>query len=487
MIPEKYDEKTVNTTLDKFSSWLSQKLPEPPKAKENLLRFAKLHDRRCYHLIRCCFNPESDYRTVVKALKEIKKRMGDSQSPGILDSLTPLLYRVSQLIYNKSHVAPIVEFSRTDELTLGSTAHEVLKEMSASNPAVFKANVKALSDLLQEQSPDSGKDGVDTVGAVDTLKACAGFAKSYPKDMPQERKLLQVLVAFALTGKPPAAAKHAVTILMHSSSRKEMYATDLVKRCVDNFTYGSEHFLAKLACLGQLVLLAPAQCEDATPKINDIAKDILLNVRTPAVDDEADDSEWVEDADLDDECKAKILALRILVNMLRHSEVKDVEQTSIMVMDILLKTIRNGGSIAKEGVTPKAHRSRLRLVAAQLLLKLAVHKVYDDIITPFNFHKLACVAQDTCYGVRRGFIDKLKKYLASGKLPPRYYTIVFLMAYEPVVEWREETTNWIRSRTTLISSKPGNIMEVVFARLLSLLVHHPDFGTLVKDLSDFSK
>lgn len=422
---------------------------------------------------------------MVKALKEIKKRMADSASPGILDALTPLLYRVSQLIYNKSHVAPIVEFSRTDELGLGGTAHEVLKEMSASNPAVFKANVKALSDLLQEQSPDSAKDGMDTVGAVDTLKACAGFAKSYPKDMPQERKLLQVLVAFALTGKPPAAAKHAVTILMHSSSRKEMYATDLIKRCVDGFVYGGEHFLAKLACIGQLVLLAPQQCEEAIPKINDIAKDILLNVRTPVSDDD-DDEEWVDDSHLDDEIQAKILALRILVNMLRHSEVKDVQHTSVMVMDILLKTVRNAGSIAKES-TPKHHRSRLRLVAAQLLLKLAVQKTYEDIITPQNFHKLACVAQDSCYGVRRGFIDKLKKYLASGKLPPRYYTIVFLMAYEPVTEWKEETTNWIRSRTTLLASKPGNIMEVVFARLLSLLVHHPDFGVLVKDLSDFSK
>jgi len=129
IIDDGAEEDLVKKALHKFIEWLSQKLPDTPKAKENLMKFAKLHDRRCYQLIRFCFSPDSDYRTVVKALKEIKKRI--TEAPGsamtIMETLTPLLYRVSQLIYNKSHVPHIVEFSRTDEYSLGAVAHEVLK------------------------------------------------------------------------------------------------------------------------------------------------------------------------------------------------------------------------------------------------------------------------------------------------------------------------------------------------------------------------
>jgi sister-chromatid-cohesion protein PDS5 len=225
--------------------------------------------------------------------------------------------------------------------------------MSTSNPAVFKANVKALSDLLQEQS-SSKSQGATNSGAVDTLRACAGFAKSYPKDMPQERKLLQALVSFALTGKPPAAAKHAVSILMYSANRKEMYAADLLRRCIKDFQFGAPHFLTKLACLAQLVLLAPEQCEEESKAITAIARDVIFNTRTPAVEEATEASkEWVDDDQLDDECKAKLLALKILVNRLRSgTEVETVKKIAGTVMKLLIKLVNNEGELSAEKNTP---------------------------------------------------------------------------------------------------------------------------------------
>lgn len=227
--------------------------------------------------------------------------------------------------------------------------------MSTSNPAVFKANVKALSDLLQEQS-SSRRDDAANSGAVDTLRACAGFAKSYPKDMPQDRKLLQALVSFALTGKPPAAAKHAVSILMYSANRKEMYAADLLKRCIKDFQFGSSHFLAKLACLAQLVLLAPEQCEDESKAITAIARDVIFNTRTPVAEQGPEaEAEWVDDDHLDVECKAKILALKILVNRLRAgTEIETVKKISGTVMKLLVKLVSNEGELSAEKNTPFA-------------------------------------------------------------------------------------------------------------------------------------
>lgn len=39
----------------------------------DLWRFAKLHDRRSYQLLRFCIAPESDYRTVVKAIVSVSR------------------------------------------------------------------------------------------------------------------------------------------------------------------------------------------------------------------------------------------------------------------------------------------------------------------------------------------------------------------------------------------------------------------------------
>lgn len=96
------------------------------------------------------------------------------------------------------------------------------------------------------------------------------------------------------------------------------------------------------------------------------------------------------------------------------------------------------------------------------------------------------MAQDNCFEVRTQFIAKVRKYLGTNRLTLRYYTIIFLMAYEPVAEAKDEAVTWIRARTAQL--RPGsNTMELVFARVLSLLAHHPDFGIMVEDLADFAK
>jgi sister-chromatid-cohesion protein PDS5 len=69
----------------------------------------------------------------------------------VLETLTPLLYRVSLLCYNKSHVPAIIEFSRTDDKGLGATAHELLKEISTKHPKVFSTHVKDLCRTLENE------------------------------------------------------------------------------------------------------------------------------------------------------------------------------------------------------------------------------------------------------------------------------------------------------------------------------------------------
>lgn len=55
------------------------------------------------------------------------------------DALLPLLYRISIIIYNKSHIPAIMNISKTNAHGLGEIAHRVLLEISTNNPSVLKA------------------------------------------------------------------------------------------------------------------------------------------------------------------------------------------------------------------------------------------------------------------------------------------------------------------------------------------------------------
>ncbi|KAI9886497.1 MAG: Curved DNA-binding protein (42 kDa protein) [Watsoniomyces obsoletus] len=480
--------------LNRLIAYFAQMLPDSSKVTVDLWKFVKAHDRRNYQLVRFCMDPSSDYRTVVKAIKELRKRIlaQSGSSASILDSLMPLLYRASLLVYNKSHIPAILDLSRSDDDTLGPTAQEVLKEISTRHPEVFKTHVNELCRLLQDHSPTEDKS--NEAGALDALKACAAFARHYPKEMPRERKFLQCITNYALYGTPPVAAKYAVSIILATSERKEMHARDLVQQCTRGFDFGARHFLPRLAALSQLVLLAPNEAEEESDAVLDIAlRDVLLKVRNPNTADKQ--PEWIKDEELDEECKAKIWALRILVNRVRsHPDPKTLSEAAQPVYQLLNTLILQQGESSKTKDTPATHRSRFRLAASLLLLKLSTSKTHDDLLLPRDFDRLACTAQDSLIQVRSTFMRKLKKYLGQGRLSAKFYSIVFLQAFEPQLDLREDTTTWIRSRAKYLASKKSTIMEALFARLLSLLAHHPDFdiddddtNTTIKDLEDFAQ
>lgn len=62
------NEKQIKDHLTRLIDSLSKILPDPSRVSSDLWKFAKMHDRRSYQLIRFCMTPESDYRTVYKAI-----------------------------------------------------------------------------------------------------------------------------------------------------------------------------------------------------------------------------------------------------------------------------------------------------------------------------------------------------------------------------------------------------------------------------------
>ena len=395
-------------------------------------------------------------------------------------------------MYNKSHVAAIMEYSKTDNKSLATTAHELLREISTRKPEILKAHVQEICMTLQDEAPNSKK--MNDPGAVDNLKACASYASKFADEIPKDRKFVQALTNFALYGTPAKAAKYAVTIIMTASEKKELLAKDLGSKCVNGFEYGAEGFLARLAALSQLMLLAPLQANHESDAISEISiEKVLLQVRTKSQETPGSYS-W--SPILNTECEAKCWALKILVNRVRsHPEAETLSEMADPVYKLLSTLVIKSGEISSAQDTPSAHKPRLRLTAACLCLKLCTKKHTDALFTPTAFNALALVAQDPVPDVRYGFLQRLKKYLGQQKLPQRFYTIPFIIAFEPTASLRSGNTTWIRSRAAAFhalkgqqpSSKASIVMESVFARLLSLLAHHPDYGNTVEELVDFAR
>lgn len=65
------NETQIKEHMTRLIDSFARSLPDPSKATADLWKFAKMHDRRNYQLIRFCMAPESDFKTVYKAIVRI--------------------------------------------------------------------------------------------------------------------------------------------------------------------------------------------------------------------------------------------------------------------------------------------------------------------------------------------------------------------------------------------------------------------------------
>nr|POF17145.1 sorting nexin-41 [Quercus suber] len=472
-------QKEAKQVLDKCIPPLVKPLADEQIAVEHMLKFANHYDRRNYQLIRFCISPESDYRKITKALRELTKRLqeGPSGLSAILETLIPVVKMVSILVYNKSHVPVIMKRARDDDFGFGTAANDLLNQISTHAPDVFKGYVHELCNDLKTLGPTS--EHTQDYGAAHTLKACAGFAKRTPADMPKDRDFLKTLVTFAKYGSPPETAKQAVTVLVASADKKQMYIKDLLKYCLIDFDVHGEHSLAKLATLSQLKLVAHKEVEDQSDAIMDVAANVLggiNNITAPVAHAETD-------VDLD--LASKLWALKLLVNDVRGQDTAGnprdafarISAAADRVYRLLNTLIAEEGELSKHEntATPESHKVALRLAAGIQILKLSCNRVTDQKLTPCDFNRLAQLTQDPKESVRTSFGNALKKYLGQRRLTTRYYALTFLYAFEPAKAFKRATETWLKSGAARDTAANSQVIESAFPRLLSLLAHHQDF------------
>lgn len=475
----------VKASLAKTIEWIGRSFPDGLKVRADLQKFAKLNERRSYQLVKYAIETESDFKTVRRAISELITKLRASNAAVALDTIIPLLYRSASLMFNRSHLATIMDFSKSDKNGLAAVAHLVLNDISQRNPDLFKAHAEELRKEIIEQSPSESKSNDASV--VDILKAYASYAKKYPKDVSLDRSFTQTLTNYAMCGAPPKAAKYAINIMLAKDDDKsKVTATNLLRKTMQGLAYGKPRFINKLATISQLERLVPSVTVDEGDAIQDLTiKSILRQVHTDAKP--GADPSWVDDADMDEEIRAKCFALRILANQAIANQNEPDSETRIKTVFKLLKTlVVSEGEFCKVKDTPQHHKKRLRLLAGLLMLKLCTIKKYDEQLDPVTFNKLAELVQDSEVQVRRRFMEKLQSYLTHGKLRARFLTMLFLVAFEPAPEVKNRVETWLRSRALYYSESKKEVMESIFGRLIPLLAHHPDYSAGVDDLADFA-
>lgn len=402
------------------------------------------------------------------------KRLSEAPSgtSTMSETIMNLLYRISNLFYNKSHLRPIIEISSQDGHALATAAQEVLKEISQRAPSIFKVHGQELCRLVESSAPT--KTRTNDHGVTDTLKACASFAQRYPQEVPKEKSFNQAMMRYVLHG-TPAAAKYATSIIVWSSDKKEMPGKALLKACIDNFEFGTENYVSKLAALSQLMLHNAADMDDESeidPILHLAVKDVYLRPLSPAFADRPE----APAAQL--ELDAKCWALKILTNRLRaYPNAEAIQEIHPQIYKLLTNLLGEGPDPETSTPLARASHARLRLQAALLHLKLASHRDFDELLSANAFNFLCLIAQDSeSQRNREAFVTKVRKYLGLGRLPTRFYTIIFLLAFEPVKRLKHDSSVWLQARAASLQKSQRHSLENCFNRFLSVLAHHPDFS-----------
>ena len=78
------DESQIKSQLSQVVETLVKPFPDGQRASADLWKFAKVHDRRNYQLIRFAMAAISDYRTVTRSIRELSKRLHSANNAALL-------------------------------------------------------------------------------------------------------------------------------------------------------------------------------------------------------------------------------------------------------------------------------------------------------------------------------------------------------------------------------------------------------------------
>ena len=517
--PDK-DANVVRTALATRIRSCASLTADPERAMTDLHAFAKLNDSRIYRLIRTCFDPQTDLKTAVKSRNEALRRI-ENANASIVDTLTVFIRSGAYFILNRSSVPTLIRklshsassasqrskagaassssqsqggSDVSDAETHRASAAELLEFIAKRCPAMLAMHVPELCKALFDESnallTQTCLQGLASVAQWNAAKvqldkkAVERLAKLVLKGTPLQAKFASKLLAIVATGgarggRKAVGQKAGTPGTSVSSSAAFGVLEEVLDSLAKNLgTAKAERQVAILYSLMQLFKHAPDASENVSSTVvRTILSDMLLKP-LPASKAKAyanGSEDWIEDANVDHELRAKLLSLQVLTR--RCEAFGETDSAGDMAKPIfrLLWAVVGAGE-AKALNTPAPAKSRMRLQAAICVLKLARHPSYDACIGR-EYLDLAFTVQDESFNVRSKMLHKLLSYLQARKIDGRFLAMAFLAAYDPEDENRSMVMRYCQSASrNMQADQRLKYLDVSLPRLLHLLAHHPDFS-----------
>ncbi|CUM53820.1 uncharacterized protein AC631_00245 [Debaryomyces fabryi] len=493
--------------MDKIINWLCVSFPDGLNTYACLERFYKLKNFRFFYLIKVCISPESDYNTIKNSMKELLNKLTNAKNIRLEDEKSNvsttdmvsnfklLLYRASVILYNKSNMTELINYSKESKHEWNSAANEILENVSVLIPDVLKFHVSNLTEILVNDEGIINKDS--EVSISNNLRTIYHFIKKFPDLFPSDLNFTESLKSLAVDGSP-REAKYSIKIL-GLSSKKELYGSAIINS-IYPLDVNHKRFVTHLSAIAELFLVDPLSVEDLAGDLTVLLiKEILLQNRKDDEENAIGNEKWIDDFKLDSHFESystlyeKVLALRIFVNRLKSidksflnkSELTQ-EATSVAqpIFKLLLSIIGNGGEIVKEKAgatsTPKIYQLKLRLISGLYLLKLAKCPIFNDMFNHSTINRLIYLLQDQNDDVRHEFLMKLEKNLSNESISERFLPLIFFMGHEPKLTLKSEASIWIKSMYKRKGASNNMKFERSIVRLIHTIVHNDEFSGLMK-------
>lgn len=479
---EKENQASLVTKLDKTIEWLCQTLPDGFNSRQCLERFYKLSNFRLFYLLKVAISYDSDYVSVKNSMKELLTRLNNPKNlkletdktnistTDMISNFKLLMYRSSMLIFNKSNVAELLNYSKGKDHKWREVANEILENISNIVPEVFNNQVKELVDLLNN----------DGEGNESILRIIYHYIYKIPDAFPKGidgSNFHESLKGFAINGSP-VEAKYSIKILSLSNS-KEIHYTNIFNSIYPLKLEGNEKFATHLSTIAELFLKDPLVVEEkATDITSFLIKEVLLTNRQGAANGDDDDFNDAWNTPILNE---KILSLRIFMNRLRSSTAnEDITTICQPVLKLFVSLIGNGGEIVSDNSTPNQFQCYLRLYAGFYILKLAKIPFFNEILTQETINRLIYLLQDSNAEVRGKILYKLEKYLSDESVSERFLPLIFFMAHEPNSDLKLRAEVTVKSMYKRHSNANNIKFESSILRLIHMISHTSEFKQLIE-------
>ncbi|KAF9527490.1 cohesin-associated protein Pds5 [Crepidotus variabilis] len=500
------DEENVTKKLKLSIHHLASTYSDPVKAAEDLNTFAKANENRLYKLLKTCMDPQTDLKSLTKAMNEFTKRVSQLPTP-ISPTLATLLRRSTFWIISASSLPTLLkrlqkvsgprpsEANPTPNTKSHHAANNALTLLTAIGkwaPMLFRSHISELGRIINTGSTDQSpsKKTPTQPGALSIEIALMGLANAVRSDPSLsstiDKKTNARIAKYAL-GDDWRQAKFATRYLAFAKGSK-VYCAQVVESIANTIEEESELPMEHISALTQVARFAPDAFEQKSDVIvTHLVKKVLM-VPILSENSEDDEEEWYEDpSQIPDLLRARILSIKVLRNRcMAHASSEQALQIAAPVLKLLPSLIEHEGNIdGRVDEDPKA-KSRMRLQAAISLLHLSTVESFAQAISP-KFVRLACVIQDSCFNVRLAFLAKIIALLQPRKLPARFNVIPFLTILDPEADTKNNAASYITNvKRQLPAALRVDNLEIIFIRLLHLLAHHPDFNTTQDELMDLA-